>query len=335
MPDPRSPPRARSRSSKDAGERVSGGDLGLVLVCDDDADVARFIELNLRLEGFDVVVAHDGLEALGSMERHQPDIALLDVMMPRVDGVGLLERLRADPGTASMPVIMLTAKDTSADRVVALVAGADDYIAKPFDTMELVARVRSVLRRNREIRGVSPLTGLPGNERILAEIRTRFGSGRPCAVCYVDVANFKSFNDVYGFLRGDTVLTLLAQSLLRAVAEAGAPTPFLGHIGGDDFVVTCAPEQAEPIGDRAIELFDAGRTTLYDPADAARGYLEVTDRRGEPYRHPLVSLSVGVALSSRRSFGDFREMVEVATEMKNVAKALPGSAVAVDRRIDA
>src|SRR5207302_2553573 len=111
---------------------------------------------------------------------------VLDVMMPVTDGVELTRQLRADPMTASLPVIMLTATGLSPDRVAGLTAGADDYIIKPFDTLELVARVRSTLRRNREMREVSPLTGLPGNTRILREIADRVRRDAAFALCYVD-----------------------------------------------------------------------------------------------------------------------------------------------------
>jgi diguanylate cyclase (GGDEF)-like protein len=303
-----------------------------VLVVDDDVDIARFIEINLRLEGFEVRVAHDGEAAEASIDKEIPDLVLLDVMMPRVDGVELCRRLRANPATANLPVIMLTAKSLSADKVVGLTAGADDYIIKPFDTLELVARVRSTLRRNAEMRAVSPLTGLPGNHRIDEEIAERVLKDAAFAVCYVDLDNFKAFNDRYGFLRGDEVITLLATSLRQAAMEQGDPMAFIGHVGGDDFVVACAADQAEPMSARVLELFDSSVVQLHDPEDSERGYLEVTDRQGMVRQFGLVSVSIGVALSGRRSFNDHREVVAVATEMKKVAKATPGSSIAVDRR---
>jgi PleD family two-component response regulator len=305
---------------------------GLVLVVDDDPDIARFIEMNLSFEGFEVEIAHDGHDAHDRIRSRRPDLVLLDVMMPRVDGVELCRRLRADPLTAGLPVIMLTAKGLSSDKVVGLTAGADDYIVKPFDTLELVARVRSTLRRNREVRGMSPLTGLPGNARILSAIAQRVTGEGEFAVCYVDVDNFKSVNDAYGFVRGDEMITVMAEALDTACAEAGDPTPFLGHVGGDDFVVICAPEQAGPLAARAVDLFGPRARALYDPADAERGYLELVNRQGVLQRFDLVTVSVGVASSTQRTFTDPREVVAVATEMKQVAKAETGSAVAVDRR---
>jgi diguanylate cyclase (GGDEF)-like protein len=294
---------------------------GRVLVADDDHDIARFV----------VEVVHDGEAALGAVERQQPDLVLLDVMMPRLDGVEVLRRLRASAATAALPVVLLTAKSMSADKVVGLTAGADDYIVKPFDTLELVARVHTTLRRTAEVRAASPLTGLPGNHRIELEMAARAEAKAPYAVCHVDLDEFKSFNDAYGFLRGDQLLLSLSACLLDAVTQAGEPAPFLGHVGGDDFVVLCTPEQAEPLGQRVIASFDREVRNHYDEADLERGWLEVVDRRMELRKHPIVSVSIGVAwsLGGER---DRRAVVAAAAEMKSWAKTRRGSLFAVDRR---
>jgi diguanylate cyclase (GGDEF)-like protein len=309
-----------------------GGDAETILVVDDDRDIVRFVEVNLRLHGFEVTTATDGEQALAAIERRRPDLVIVDLMMPMLDGLGLTRRLRADPLTAALPIIMLTARAMTADKVLGLSAGADDYLVKPFDTLELVARVRSTLRRNQEYREVSPLTGLPGNTRILREISDRVTSGVEYAVCYIDIDRFKTFNDAYGFGRGDDVITALARALHRAVAEAGLPPVFLGHVGGDDFVLVLTPEQVRPTTTRAVELFEAAADELYDPEAARLGYLELVDRRGNIQRANLVTLSIGVALSTARTFVDPREVISAASEMKTVAKTQPGSYVAIDRR---
>jgi PleD family two-component response regulator len=302
-----------------------------ILVADDDRDIARFVELNLSLEGFDVEVVHDGAEALRRATEDPPDLIVLDVMMPAYDGVEVVRRLRAQAATAAIPVVMLTAKSLSADKVVGLTAGADDYIVKPFDTLELVARVRTTLRRTADNRAVSPLTGLPGNHRIDIEIAGRSRSGLPYAVCHVDLDEFKSFNDAYGFLRGDELLLVLSACLLDVAGAAGDPAVFVGHVGGDDFVVVCTPEQAEPMCAELVKAFDEAVPGFYDPEDVLRGFLEVTDRRGEMRQHPLVSVSVGVALYTGGD-RDHRAVIAAASEMKGVAKTQAGSVVAVDRR---
>lgn len=304
----------------------------VILVVDDDKDIARFVEVNLQLHGYHVLVAQDGEQALAVVQERKPDLAVVDVRMPKMDGLELTRRLRADPMTAALPIIMLTAKGLTVDKVVGLTAGADDYLIKPFDTSELVARVRSTLRRAQEYREVSPLTGLPGNNRILREIAERVKGGTDYAVCYIDIDRFKSVNDAYGFGRGDEFIASLAQCLHRAVASMPPGSAFLGHIGGDDFVVVCGPDQVRPITAHTVTEFEQASDRLYDPVDAQRGYLELVDRRGNVQKPALVTLSIGVAVSTSRPFTDPREVITVANEMKGVAKKHGGSYVAYDRR---
>lgn len=305
-----------------------------VLVVDPDADVVSFIGTHLEVEGFEVASARTGLDAISAIDALLPDVVLLDVLLGDISGLEVCRRLRSHRRTASLPVIMVSALSEPGDRVVGLLAGADDYVIKPFDLMELTARVRSLLRRNAEMRAVSPLTGLPGNHRIDRELADRVRVGEPFAVCYFDLDSFKAFNDIYGFLRGDQMISALADCLVAAGGEVGDPQPFLGHVGGDDFVVVCQPDRAEALATRVIELFDEARQTYLGPEDVARGSLEVTDRQGNRQRHPLTAVSVGIALSERRTFTDHREIVEVAAEMKGVAKRTEGSSIAVDRRGD-
>lgn len=179
------------------------------------------------------------------------------------------------------------------------------------------------------MREASPLTGLPGNTRIRREISRRIDGGAPFAVCYVDIDRFKSVNDAYGFVRGDELILLLAAVLRTAV---GAEPWFLGHVGGDDFVLICPPERVSALVEGVIGEFERRVPALYDPEHAARGYLVSVDRRGVKHEWDLATLSVGVAVSGDRRFRDPAEVVAVATEMKSVAKSAPGSHVAVDRR---
>jgi diguanylate cyclase (GGDEF)-like protein len=304
-----------------------------ILVVDDDADVARFIEVNLRSAAYEVHVACDGEQALGAAVELRPDLILLDVMMPKLDGFEVAQRLRRDPRTSSCSIIMLTAKALSADKVLGLSSGADDYIIKPFDPVELLARVRGTLRRAREMRALSPLTGLPGNIRIQEEIR-RLVSEEPQAfgVLYLDLDNFKAYNDHYGFVRGDRAIQAVARLAAEVVHDMADPGAFVGHVGGDDFVVIVSPEQAEPVAAKLCERFDAEVPTLYDQIDLERGAVEIEDRRGTLQRFPLLSVSIGGVTTKSRRFAHFGEVVEVATEMKMVAKRDPGSSYAFDRR---
>ena len=302
-----------------------------VLVADSDTAMARFVAADLEAEGFAVELLRDGGQVLERAKVSRPDLVLLDVDLPVLGGVEVLRRLRAHPPTSSLPVVLLSNHAQPSARVLGLTAGADDYVVKPFDVLELVARVAGVLRRTADLRGLSPLTGLPGNHRIDEEVASRADSDTSYAVCHVDLDEFKAFNDAYGFQRGDGVLLLLARCLQDAIELAGPPTAFVGHVGGDDFIVVCSPQQAEPLCDEALRCFDQQIGEHYDPDDRVRGWLEVLDRRGKLRRHPIVSVSVGVA-SQDGARRDHREVVAAAGEMKTVAKGVPGSFVAVDRR---
>jgi diguanylate cyclase (GGDEF)-like protein len=299
-----------------------------ILVADDDPDILRFVELNLRLEGYEVLTAANGEEALDIAHDRVPALVILDVMMPKVDGYEVCQQLRNDSRTSGVCIIMLTAKSMSADKVLGLTAGADDYISKPFDPMELVARVKTTLRRTREMRAVSPLTGLPGNVQIETDMQRRVGASEIFAVLWLDLDNFKAFNDRYGFIRGDKAINYLANVLREAVMD----DPFIGHIGGDDFVALTSAEDVEQLCQSIVARFDKDVKDLYDPEDAERGTVVVTDRLGRELEYPLLSVSIGAATNEHRPVEDYRELVEIATEMKSFSKKRPGSVYAIDRR---
>jgi diguanylate cyclase (GGDEF)-like protein len=303
-----------------------------VLVADDDPDILTVVKINLELDGFEVDTAVDGEEAMAKATSTPPNVIILDIMMPRMDGLTALHRLRSQAGTANIPIILLTARGLPEDRVRGLELGADDYITKPFDITELAARVRAVLRRTQAARDLSPLTGLPGNFKITAEIEDCIREERSFALVHGDLDNFKAFNDHYGFMRGDEVIRFCASSFTEAAESLGMAGAFVGHIGGDDFVAIIPPEMSELFAKEVIERFDDGILDLYDTADALRGYIEVIDRRGERYAFPVVSLSLGVASTDVREIGTQWEASAIAVEMKEFAKKQQGSTYRIDRR---
>lgn len=305
-----------------------------VLIADDDPDILKFVEVNLRLEKFEIWTATDGEQALKVAMEKRPDLILLDVMMPKLDGFEVCQRLRSDPRTSNLSIIMLTAKSLSADKVVGLTAGADDYIIKPFDPLELVARVKSTLRRARAMRDVNPLSGLPGNVAIQSELQRRIASNDPFALMYVDLDEFKAFNDHYGFARGDVVLKLVATILQEVVTSLDQECGFIGNIGGDDFVIMCRAQVAEQIAKDVILKFDDQVGAFYDQKDRERGHITVVDRRDEAHEFPLMSISIGIATNTDRKIESHWEASEIASEMKQFAKKDQGSTFAFDRRAE-
>ncbi len=325
-----------------------------ILIVDDDADIRTFLEISLSLHGFEILAASDGAEAIEIAIAEHPSLILMDVMMPNVDGLEALRRLRGDARTSDIPVILVTAKSLGADKVAGLADGADDYITKPFDPEELVARVQSTMRRTSEMRTVSPLTGLPGNSRIELELARRVDSRESFSLMYADLNQFKAYNDYYGFMAGDKVLKGLSELLLSIVAELRIPTSFVGHIGGDDFVLVVPEERTEDVARAICEQFDAIAPSFYKPKDIRLGYIEVTDRQGRVTQFGPVSVSVGIAGTRTRTFTHSAEVVSIATEMKSFAKhasqgisnwaldrrgdkvdaSAPGDAAGVERRSD-
>ncbi len=303
-----------------------------ILVVDDDPKILDFVKTNLEQEGFEIEVAGSGPEALELASERPPALVLLDVMMPGMDGLTTLRHLRNDVPTANVPIVMLTAKPQAAERVKGLDLGADDYLTKPFETEELVARVRSVIRRAQHMRDLSPLTGLPGNFRITTELENAVRDGGRFAVVYADLDNFKAFNDTYGFMRGDGVIRFTAETLVNVAADVAGEGVFIGHVGGDDFVVILSPEHIETFCEGVIKQFDDGILELYDTTDALQGHIEVVDRLGEKQEFPIASISIGVATNRHRELTSEWEVSAIATEMKEYAKRQPGSVYAVDQR---
>ncbi len=303
-----------------------------ILVADDEPAVRQLLELVLRGQGYDVLLAQNGDQLVRMAQTYVPDLVLVDLMMPQMDGYEAIRQLRNDTRTAHLPTIILTAKSTPDDVVIGFETGADDYIIKPFNIPELLARVKGQLRRAAQQPVRSPLTGLSGNVLLTEELKYRFKNGAPFASIYVDLDNFKAFNDTYGPARGDRVIKLVAEVLTQTVQKYGTGTDFIGHIGGDDFAVLTSPDVVDTLCTHFIDVFDQRVRSLYDPDDLARGYLHGTDRQGVARRFPIISVSIGVVTNRYRMFTDHEEISRVAAEMKQYAKQQSGSSYAVDVR---
>jgi diguanylate cyclase (GGDEF)-like protein len=304
-----------------------------ILVVDDEIDIATVLDINLSAEGFEVETANDPQEALHKANTFRPDLVLLDVNMPGMDGLEVTRALRSDALTASTSIILLTAKASVDDRLIGLASGADDYITKPFDIDEVLSRVRAALRRARQLRGVSPLTGLPGNFEILRQLHDLIDHGEArFALIHADLDNFKAYNDHYGFVRGDQAIKATGDLLLAELGGVKERPRFLGHVGGDDFAMIVPAELVEEVAENIIHAFDELVPSLYDPEDFDRGSVEITGRDGVTHHQPILTISLGIATTSQRPFESPVEMAAVASEMKHFAKRNGGSTWRIDRR---
>jgi diguanylate cyclase (GGDEF)-like protein len=308
-----------------------------ILVADDEVSIHRLIARALAASSCDVVAASDGAQALELIDQVHPDLMLLDINMPRKNGWEVLRELRGQAVTSALPVIMLTGYSDLNSEVGGLEMGADDYITKPFQLEELRARIMSVLRRNRIDLTANPLTHLPGSPGIEAEVGRRIKAAAPFAFLYADIDNFKPYNDTYGFARGDEVIRATADLLAESLREAGSKEAFLGHVGGDDFVMLTEPAFAAHAAQHAVTAFDRKAVTFYDADDLSRGCLEAADRQGVRRYFPLLTLSIGVVTTEHRRLFHYGRVVSLAAEMKAYCKSLPPerlSRFAFDRRKD-
>ena len=303
-----------------------------ILVADDDPHIRKILRFLLEQEGFEVQTAADGEAAWKSVAGFQPDLVLLDVMMPAMDGFAVLEIIRAGFETARLPVILLTAKGELEDRVKGLRGGANDYIIKPFQQEELLLRVTNLLETTRREREANPLTGLPGNRAIEREIARRLATAKDFGLMYIDIDRFKSVNDYYGYSRGDRAIAFVAGVLVGCTQKFGATGDFVGHVGGDDFVVVTEAEGAVDLARRIIEEFDNGMGDLHDPADLEHGYLAVKDRTGKTARFPLITLTVALVDRMGGRYQHPAELSDSLVEIKRFGKSKPYSVVVRDRR---
>lgn len=303
-----------------------------ILIVDDDKDFASTLAFSLEERGFACSIAPDGPTALQKAVRERPDLILLDLMMPGMTGDEVCERLRSDFCTSHIPIVMITVRNETRDKILAIERGVDDYIAKPFEIEEFVARLTMILRRIESSLGSNPLTRLPGNTAIHKEIASRICQGGTFAVGYCDIDNFKAYDDRCGYARGDIVIRKVGALIVEAVEANAGEGSFVGHIGGDDFLFLVTPERVEAVCTQILREFDALVPQLYDKEDRARGYIEAVDRQGRKVRFPLLSLSIGVVTNLHRKFRSHLQVAEIATEMKNFAKRFPGSVYRIDKR---
>ena len=304
-----------------------------ILIVEDDEQMAHLLHEILAREGYTPVVVSSGGEALREAVESPPQLIVLDLMLPDVDGLEIARQIRAIPRISHVPILVVSARGEVASRVEGLRTGVDDYMPKPFDVAELVARIESHIRRASEERSINPLSGLPGNFKIYGYIDRMLTEDEKIAVLYADLDNFKAYNDYYGFAHGDDVILLVASILEQVLKAAGRENiDLLGHVGGDDFVIVTEPAYAEGFCNDIIARFDRKIPLLYHEEDRKQGHIELKDRRGNPQVYPIMTISIGIVTNERREFESHVDVAEVAAEVKNVAKIDEGSNYHWDRR---
>ena len=301
-----------------------------ILVVDDDQDTLDILEVILQDE-YKVVKAMNGQEVFEKVKEEKFDLIILDYLLPDIEGIEVCRKLRKDHLFFNIPILMLTGKGEVEDKVKGLDSGVDDYVVKPFIPAELVARVKMLIRRSNINLDANPLTRLPGNISINKELERRLKNKEKFAVLYIDLDDFKALNDYYGFEKGDEIIKETARILINSVQKEGTSYDFIGHIGGDDFVIVSTIENVENIAKRIINDFDKIAPNFYENKDRLMGYIEVEDRRGEKRRFGFVTISIGI-VTCDRNFDHVAQISSLGAEVKGVAKKFPCSKYVFDRR---
>ncbi len=306
-----------------------------ILVVDDEPPIREILKFQLENAGFEVACATDGQEGLDTVRTFMPDLVLLDLMIPQMDGYEVCRRLKGDYGTRHIPVIILTARGELDEKLKGLENGANDYVTKPFSMPELLMRVKNVLAWSQSQREANPLTGLPGNVSIERELSQRIESKMPFAFIYTDIDNFKALNDYYGYAKGDDAIRNTARILTGAVALSGNEDDFVGHVGGDDFVVMTTPDRADEIAKLVIARFDEATRSLIDKEDLERGYLKIRKRSGEIMKIKSLGITLAVVTNEKEPITHIGRVADVASELKRYGKSMTGSVVVRERRSSA
>jgi diguanylate cyclase (GGDEF)-like protein len=254
--------------------------------------------------------------------RNIPNVLLLgmDTLGDRV--LDIVAALKDNPMTYTMPITIVVGKRSLAGEISALEAGAEDYLKKPIVPEILAARIDTILRRNTRLQISNPLTGLPGSLYIEEQITRRLQNNLPLAVCYADLDNFKAFNDKYGYARGDNVIRIVATILNESVSMFGRKGDFVGHIGGDDFVIILHYDCVEEVCDYVVNSFDTLIPFQYDDEDMVKGYIEAESRQRQIIRFPIMTVSIGVVTNRHRQLQSFLKISELSAEMKEYAKSI-------------
>ena len=294
-----------------------------LLVVEDDNDISNMLKIYFNGLGYDVDVAPRGSEALEKTHTVLPHLIVLDIMLPDIDGYEVCRRLRQSTRTSHIPVIFLTQKDERSDKLQGLELGADDYITKPFDIEELKLRVQGAIRRSEREALTDPRSGLPAGRLIEEQLRLTI---RKSGWAYMDIRinYFDQFKDVYGFVAADDVLRFAAMLMSEVVDEVGSSSDFIGHAGGDNFVIISTEDISGKIRDRLKARFAEEVQTHYNFMDRQQGFIMAANAENQMEKTPLMTFSIGIVTPKQQSFADIREITELAADVRR--QDVPGVA---------
>ena len=302
----------------------------IYIIDDDETSVLVFRELFKNDTEYKFISVKS--EQIDVALRNIPTIIIINEDAIDVDTVELCKKIRNDDDNSITPVIVVSSNSDKEHRIEILKESVEYYIKKPVNAQYLYYTIKNLGRLLSINRRISPLTGLPGNVQIHAELKKRISNRENFSVLYLDLDNFKAYNDVYGFLKGDEIIKYTADTIVRCVHNYIHEGAFVGHIGGDDFIAIVPILNCDEICKNIIASFDAHVTKFFTEEDVEKGYIEVANRKGIIEQFPLTSISIGVVEADVDRFANMLEIGEVGAQVKHNAKSVMGSSYFIDRR---
>lgn len=288
--------------------------------------------ISLEAKGYQLIVSTDIKTAVGLFLEDPPDLLIVERGFAGHGELDLVRVANACLQKTNIPIILVLPREEMCGGLDWSVLPVDDLIERPVAPEELLLRIQLAEARRNRVFDNNPLSKLPGNTSILNAIQNALAASEPMAVCYVDIDNFKPYNDHYGFSQGDEVILMVARVIVNVIDQVARQRSFVGHVGGDDYVFIVPEDKAIEVCDKILANFEAVRNLFIEPDDVKKGGFVEKDRQGRETKFGLLSISIAVIPTGHGKFQHSGQVAAVASQVKHKVKALDGNNYLIDRR---
>lgn len=302
----------------------------IYIIDDDSSSIDVFRELFRDEKDYKFISVRT--EQIDVALRNIPLLIIINEDSVDIDIIEICKKIRRDEDNSITPVIVVSSNANRDHRMRILNESIEYFIKKPVDEGYLYYTIKNLTRLLKTNRRISPLTGLPGNVQIQAELKKQLARKKDFSVLYLDLDNFKAYNDVYGFLKGDSIIQFTSNVITDVVRESGVQG-FVGHVGGDDFIAIIQDvKNIEDLCQKIIARFDREVKRFFNDEDIERGYIEIANRKGIIEQFPLTSISIAVVVAEKNRFGNVLEIGDIAAQVKHKVKNIIGSSYVINKR---
>lgn len=304
-----------------------------IVIIDDSEEVYDLAtKLFAKESDYEFTLSSSKKESINKALEEIPNLIIINGDDLEKNVLKICEYIRKNPDNAITPMIVTSSSKEEDFREEVLKRVVEYYIPKPLHEVYFYYTIKNLSRLIDANRCISNLTGLPGNIQIEIELKRRVSGRKLFAVLYIDLDNFKAYNDKYGFMNGDEIIKFTANVMRESIQKYGTKGDFLGHIGGDDFVAIVSYENAKKIGKEIIKQFDANIADFYSEEDINNGYVKIPNRKGKMEKYPLMTITVAMISNKTRKYDSVLELAEDGASVKKKAKTIEGSTFLENRR---